>query len=129
MQYEYSSFFLDEYSLNGVTLKKGDKVINMHIPSSGSFSEKTRMDSYQRAYRFFEKDFPEKTVPIVCSSWLLYPGYRDITDSWRIFGKDAGKPPVDLPRDTSLQKAFAEYLEKGGTPGVGYGILFSTCSK
>ena len=154
MQYEYSSFFLDEYSLNGVTLKKGDKVINMHIPSSGSFSEKARMDSYQRAYRFFEKDFPEKTVPIVCSSWLLYPGYRDIlpahsnirnfmddfsyikgynrkefTDSWRIFGKDAGKPPVDLPRDTSLQKAFAEYLEKGGTPGVGYGILFSTCSK
>lgn len=151
MQYEYAEFQLDEYSLNGFTLKKGDKVINMHIPSSGSFSKEKRMDSYQKAYNFFKKDFSGKAVPIVCNSWLLYPGYKEIlpahsnirsfmddfsyiqgytskefTDSWRIFGKDAGKAPADLPRNTSLKRAFAEHLEKGGTSGSGYGVLFLT---
>ncbi|HII79717.1 MAG TPA: DUF5596 domain-containing protein [Methanosarcina sp.] len=72
---------------------------------------------------FYQRNFMDNF------SYIKGYNRKEFTDSWRIFGKDAGKPPVDLPRDTSLQKAFAEYLEKGGTPGVGYGILFSTCSK
>ncbi|WP_281531995.1 acyltransferase domain-containing protein [Anaerocolumna aminovalerica] len=147
MQYEYSIFQLEEYSIGGFTVKKDDKVINMHIPASGSFAEDKRMESYHKAYEFYKKDFAGRPIPVVCSSWLLYPELKDILpahsnirgfmndfsyihaytdefhDAWRIFGKDANKLPKDLPRDTSLQKIFAEYLEKGRKPGKGYGIL------
>lgn len=148
MQYEYSIFKLDKYSIGGFTVKKEDKVINMHIPASGSFSEEKRMESYHKAYEFYKKDFEGRPIPVVCSSWLLDPALKDILpahsnirgfmndftyihayteeefhDAWRIFGKDASKPPKDLPRDTSLQKIFAEYLEKGRKSGKGYGVL------
>ncbi len=147
MQYEYSVFQLEEYSIGGFTVKKDDKVINMHIPAFGSFAEDKRMESYHKAYEFYKKDFEGRPIPVVCSSWLLYPEFKDILpahsnirgfmndfpyihaytdefhDAWRVFGKDAHKLPKDLPRDTSLQKIFAEYLEKGRKPGKGYGVL------
>ena len=43
---------------------------------------------------------------------------------WRIFGKDAGLPAEQLPRDTGLRRAYADWIQKGGNVGGGYGILF-----
>jgi hypothetical protein len=148
MQYEYSEFELDKFELNGITVNKGDKVINMHIPSCGSFSEELRLDSYKKAYQFYQKDFGEKPIPMVCSSWLLYPEHKEFlpehlnirgfmrdfsyiagesedefNDAWRVFGSEFKKAPKDWPRKTTLQKAYAEHLEKGGKAGSGYGIF------
>ena len=148
LQYEFSTFGLEDTLINGNLIKKGDKVLNMHIPSSGSFSTKVRMHSYKKAYEFYEKDFGGKPIPFVCNSWLLYPKYQDILpersnilgfckdfayiherteddfhNAWRIFGKDYKKDPKEWPRDTSLRKLFAEYVECGGTSGNGYGVF------
>ena len=148
MQYECSTFILDDQLINGITVKKGDKVINMHIPSSGSFTEEIRLDSYKRAYAFYEKEFEGKLIPMVCDSWLLYPEHKTFLperlnirgfiddfsfihgeaqevfhDAWRVFGKDFDKEPKNWARDTTLQKVFAEHLENGGKLGSGYGIF------
>lgn len=149
LQYEYSDFKLEEYKLDNNIVKKGDKVINMHIPSSGSFSWEKRLASYKRAYEFYADDFLGKPIPMVCDSWLLYPEHREFLpehlnirsfmddftyiegtteakfeNAWRVFGKDSTKASNELPQETSLQKAFAKHLIAGGKTGSGYGIFF-----
>lgn len=149
LQYEYSDFKLEEYEAGGNIVKKGDRVINMHIPSSGSFSWEKRLDSYKRAFEFYKDDFGGKPIPMVCDSWLLYPEHRDFLpehlnirsfmddftyiegvaedkfeNAWRVFGKDSSKAPNELPQETSLQKAYAKHLLAGGKTGSGYGVFF-----
>lgn len=149
LQYEYSDFKLDEYRVGNNIVKKGDRVVNMHIPSSGSFSKEKRLDSYKRAFEFFKEDFSGKPIPMVCESWLLYPEHKEFLpqhlnirdfiedfmyiegttedkfmDAWRVFGKDSSKVSNELPQKTSLQKAYAKHLMEGGKTGNGYGIFF-----
>lgn len=148
MQYEFSTFMLDNYENNGITVHKGDKILNMHIPSSGSFSKEIRLDSYKKAYSFYKDEFDEKPIPFVCSSWLLYPAYKNVLpkhsnirsfmddfsyiygetsekfhDAWRIFGKNFDSKQEDLPTDTTLQKVFAKHLKSDGKTGTGYGVF------
>ncbi|MGB8456031.1 MAG: acyltransferase domain-containing protein [Anaerocolumna sp.] len=149
LQYEYSDFKLDEYEVDGNIVKKGDRVINMHIPSNGSFSEEKRLESYKRAFEFYIDDFGGKPIPMVCESWLLYPEHREFLpehlnirsfmedftyiegaaedkfeNAWRVFGKDSTKAPNELPQETSLQGAYAKHLMAGGKTGSGYGVFF-----
>jgi hypothetical protein len=149
LQYEYSDFLLEEYEADGNLVKKDDRVINMHIPSSGSFSKEIRLDSYKKAFEFYKDDFGGRPIPMVCDSWLLYPKHREFlpehlnirsfmedftyikgseedkfNNAWRVFGKDSDKAPDELPQNTSLQKAFAKYLMAGGKTGSGYGVFF-----
>ena len=148
MQYEYEVFSLDIVSINGITIKSGDKVIVMHIPSSGSFTKEERLESYHKAKEFYSKEFNNQPIPVVCDSWLLYPAYKNVfpehsnirgfiddfsyiyerteeefLDAWRIFGNTDNKSPKNWQKTTSLQRAFAEYFAKGGKAGIGYGVL------
>lgn len=130
------------YVLNGKEIKKGDLVINMHIPSEGPLTEDSIEDSLRQARDFF----PGYDV-FVMDSWLLDPdlmkclpdgNIRKFTsrfdivrvekkdkfeDGWRVFGKEWEKAPEDLPARTRLQKPIAEYLKNGGKLGEGFGIL------
>lgn len=149
-QYEHAEFNQAGYEKAGVSLRKGDPVYNIHIPSAGPLTWEARMDSYQKAYAFYqERDhLGGKPMAIVCHSWLLYPknrvffpktsnilGFMDdfdiisgedqeeFCDMWRVFGSK-GKEPLDrLPTDTSLQRAFVDWLKAGGKTGFGYGVL------
>jgi len=148
LQYEHARFDMDEYTCAGITLHRGDDVINCHIPSCGPLTEESRMDSYRRAWEFYKKDFPSGIVPIVCSSWLLYPEHFDFLpahsnilsfmrdfniirsgvdekfgNAWRVFGAAAQKPASEWPRDTSVRRAFADRILAGKPVGSGYGIL------
>ena len=148
LQYELTTFALEDYEINGITVRKGDKALNMHIPSCGSFSEEKRLDSYKKAYAFFEKEFKGKSIPMVCSSWLLNPEHKEFLpeylnirgfmndftyikgetgdkfeDGWRVFGKYYEKGPKEWPRETTLQMAYAKHLENGGKAGSGYGVF------
>ena len=149
MQYEFSDFHLNSFSWCGHPVHQGDKVLNMHIPSSGPFSKEVRTDSYHKAYNFYSSRFEDEVIPVVCDSWLLFPQYKamlpsssniknfmddfsyikgneenEFYDAWRIYGAEAGKPVEDLPEDTSLKRQFKKYLKKGGKTGAGYGIFF-----
>jgi hypothetical protein len=111
-------------------------------------TDEVRYDSYRRAKEFFFPDC-DKPCAFVCSSWLLYPGYEnyipdrlnikrfrhDFTvlsynesdsfgNGWRVFGGKADLPASELPRDTTQRRVFADYCEKGGKHGGGYGVFF-----
>jgi len=148
-QYELVYWAKEPYTRAGYTVKKGDKAYNFHIPSSGKpFDKQGRLASYKRAYDFYRCAEQGKPLVLVCDSWLLYKGHEeflpeqsnirdfmrdfDILDSreheefkdaWRVFGKDAKLPPEQLPRNTSLQRAFADRLMAGKKTGSGYGVI------
>lgn len=149
LEYENSTYKWDEpYSKNGITLKKGDKVKNIHIPSSGEpFDSAARLASYRAAYEFFREELNGGPLICTCHSWLLYPAYGEFLnpasnfvsfqkdfdiigqedyefeDAWRLYGADYQKPVPELPERTSMQRAFKKYLLSGGQTGAGMGIL------
>lgn len=138
-KYEYGP---DRYEKYGVDIKKEDPVIGMHIPEDGPFTTEQTLDSLRQAYSYF------KNPVFICESWLLYPPQYDFLkpesniikfmnhydivyvkeltnrqDMWRVFGMRESYDPKELPRDTSLQRGYAEHLEKTGVNGWGYGVL------
>lgn len=150
-QYELSDFGGDEpYVMKcGKVVNPGDLAIGFHIPSSGvPLTDEVRMASYKEAYEHVKDLFPDGKVLFCCGSWLLFPKHREFLppnlnilkfmddfeivrshendrfgDAWRVFGKCADLPFDKLPTDTSLRKAFAEWLKAGNKTGSGYGLI------
>ena len=147
LQFEVTDFGR-EYQKDGVTLSKESKVLNMHIPRSGSpLSKALYEDSFARAKAFFATQFDTERIPFVCHSWLLYPcmtefvpetsNVRKFMEEFEILSWDhsdgeslwclfdtAERNPARLPTDTSLRRTFVQRLQSGGRVGWGYGILF-----
>lgn len=148
LQYETIPFRLESYENYGVSLKKDDTVINIHIPSSGPLTAELCMDSYKQAYEFFKNEQRDGLLVLVCLSWLLYPPHFDflpkksnilrfmndfdIIDSyteeqfvngWRVFGKYHTLPPAELPEENSLKRAYKKHLLSSGKTGWGYGVI------
>lgn len=150
LQFELFPFNKD-YTGHGETLTPASKVINMHIPSSGPLTPELCMDSFKRAHEFYRDHFPSGISVFMVESWLLFPKHREFLpensnilkfmdffeilgsnedkpgkrgDMWRVFGKYAEAPAEELPRDTGLRRAYADWLQKGGTVGGGDGIFF-----
>lgn len=142
LQFELIPYKFDTYSRGGYTVNKGDTVINVHIPEGGAMTSEMRLDSYKRAYKMFGLNV------FVIESYLLYPKQFDflpensnilslmreydiirhgeddtMKDMWRIFGRREKFIPSELPRDTSLQRAYADHLAKTGKNGWGYGVM------
>ncbi len=151
-QFEYSSFGVtDEFTTSaGITIKKGDKTVGFHIPSSGEpLTDEVRLDAYKKAYEFFKDQRREDGLIIFeCGSWLLYEGNREIlpeksntikflndfeivkseakdefNDAWRVFAKYGYKKPKHWPEDTSMRKAFKQHILNGGKTGSGNGVI------
>jgi len=142
LQFDLTSYNWETYEKNGVTVKKGDPVLDCHIPSSGKLTREMCWDSYRRAVEFSGRKV------IICDSWMLYPPQFDFLpkhssilefardydiveqadkpafpNSWRIFGKYHKLPPQEWPVDTSLQRAFRDRILAGLPVGDGRGIL------
>jgi RimJ/RimL family protein N-acetyltransferase len=140
---------LADFWKDGFRIKKGDPIINLHIPSSGPLLEKDCFQSYKAAAQFYKKYFPGKAIWFMCSSWLLYPQNMKMLpensnivtfmkkfdiiacqvdeqkeDLWRVFYKESLKPVDELPRATGLQRAYADWLQAGKSLGVGQGIFY-----
>ena len=140
------------HTVCGVELTPETPVINLHIPSSGPLTQESVEDSLSRAYKFFEKYYPrfihDGKMVIECGSWLLFKDHEkflpeksnirrfmdnfDIVhywyddnfgDCWRIFNVDWNGDASALPRDTALQRAYADWLAAGNRAGEGHGIL------
>ena len=78
-QFEDTTFAGDYYEKDGVVVKKGDAVINVHIPEGAPLSEEAALKSYDMACDFY-KDMYEKQgyIVFVCHSWLLFDNNRKI---------------------------------------------------
>ncbi len=148
LQYELVEFE-DEYTCGEHSLQPDDIVLNMHIPSHGPLLYDDCKASFKKAAEHFKDCFKDRPVAFVCNSWLLYPehskflppnsnilkfmSFFDIIESniseekadlWRVFYKDWKNDPADLPRNTSIQRAYADWLMKGNKIGTGYGVFF-----
>lgn len=133
-------------------LKEGETVLNVHIPSSGPLRHEDCLESYRLADHFFRTNFdlsPGQPTIFHCSSWMLFPALRELLppssgivqfandytvvsttpdpefrDAWRIFNQDYDGDATKLPRQTSLQRACADYLARGNVFGRTLGIFF-----
>ena len=151
LQFEIVAFD-GEYEKNGRSLKKGDKVINVHIPRTLTpLDKKSRDDAYSQAAEFFRDMTDGAPIAFVCSSWLLYPeaekilpahsnirgfmadydmirsktnGEGEYGDMWRLFDMDFTGDFNDYPEDSSLRRAYKKFLLDGNRTGSGYGVFF-----
>lgn len=137
----------------GRVISQGTPLVGFHIPSSGvPLTDEVRLASYKKAYAYysqFKDKFPDGIVYFCVGSWLLYPKHREFlpkhlnilrfmddfelvswaeneegfNNDWRVFDKYADLEPEKWPRDTSLRKAYAEWICSGHKGGDGYGIF------
>lgn len=150
-QYDFTDTDREIVTPSGVRIKKGTKVLFLHIPSSGvPLTDDVRMDSYKKAYDFFKDTSYVKNgkIVFVCHSWLLYKKHYEFLpqnsnilkfmndfyiydqyisdikeDLWRIFGKLDKLPYNELPEDTSLKRAYKNWLIKKNETGGGVGVI------
>ena len=152
MQFELFDFPLDYYEKDGKVLRKGDKVINVHIAKTGeSIAPDLLEDAYRQAVEFYKDEFSGKSIPFFCESWLAYPKLDDFlkegsnikafkdrfdiihvhlydkgdySEMWRLYDMDYTGDLDDFPGDSSLRRAYKQYLKDGGQVGEGYGVFF-----
>ena len=150
-QYEHTDTDREIVTPNGIRIKKGTKVLFLHIPSGGApLTDEVRLDSYKQAYEFYKDSSFVKNgrIVFVCHSWLLYKEHykflpensnilrfmndfyiydqyiSDIKeDLWRIYGKYENSPLSELPEDTSLKRAYKQWLLDGNSVGGGVGVI------
>lgn len=149
-QFEKREFWdVRGYEKNGKRIERGDLVINIHIPSDGRpLTKEIIDDTLSKAYDFYKEFFDDGIVPFTLRSWLLYEKHREFlpqnsnilrlmdyfdilnsmddklfADWWRIFNKPYNNNIDEMPTDTSLQRAFVDWVKKGNVPGRGDGIL------
>ncbi len=144
------------YTMDGITYPQETPMLKVHIPSRGKLTATDCLDAFARAAEFFAHYFPQYKTNggflLSCHSWLLDPRLADILPPtsgilqfaslftvmdtsvsavndcmWRIFYRDKDKDPADLPRDTSLQRAYADFLAAGNLPGSAMGLRFLPC--
>lgn len=122
-------------------LEPGTPVVEIHIPAGSSLPMADCADSVGRAADLLPRWFPDHHfVAFVCEAWLLDPRFTDILGVEsnivrfarhfhrypaegemsealaRVFGERARtRGTADAPRSSRLQKAFARYVEEGGT--------------
>ena len=139
----------DCISADGKYCFHGQTAVNMHIPSGCPLDMEQVHASMAEAAQFFAHHFPDGKVLFHCNSWLLFPGhyemlppssrirqfmeeftiirvniYQSKPDLWRIFKTFDTEDPAKLPQETSLQRAYARWLQDGKPVGAGLGIRY-----
>jgi hypothetical protein len=151
LQYQHDRYNIsnEPYTKGGVKLIKGETpALSIHIPSDGRLDMEDVIKSFRLAYEFFPEYRQNGKLIMQCSSWLLYPAMHDFmtpgsnlsrfqecfdilrssTDPkfdncWRLFNVFYTGDSSLLPRDTTLRRQYAEYLDKGGIAGSGSGVI------
>ncbi len=147
LQFEVIRFGFD-YQRDGKVLTPDSKVVNVHIPRTGTPVDRESCDAaYARAKAFFTAEIGEPFA-FYCSSWLLYPQNKEILSPtsntyrfmadydvfkwgidkhgdnlWRLFDTDE-RNWARLPANTSMRRAYVEHLKAGGRLGWGKGVFF-----
>jgi GNAT-like C-terminal domain/N-acyltransferase N-terminal domain len=129
--------------------EEGEWVLALHIPESGPLRPDLVDESLAFASRFFAEHFPDKPVAVAtCHSWMLdpylverMPEDTNVGSFIRRFtplgqAKDAPAEALyfvfrtrdlgrvaELPRDTSLQRAVLERVDRGETWQLAWGYL------
>ncbi|OGV66617.1 MAG: hypothetical protein A3K19_03950 [Lentisphaerae bacterium RIFOXYB12_FULL_65_16] len=130
----------------GEALLKGDPVLEMHIPEGGGMTLERCGESMRQALEFWPRYLPDKPFKgFACQSWIMNPEFATFyspTANFVLYQKEVylyphpwgnyggvsfifDAPTIDpktAPRDTSIRRAMAEHLERGGV--LRYGAMF-----
>lgn len=134
-----------DYDAKGVTIRKGDPIIALHIPPKTRIDRQSITKALKESYDFYNLG---GRVAYQCDSWLLYPYFEDVfvkdgnvaefrtffdvissrdtdtfEDCWRLFKVGEIEDLNTLPADTRLQKNMLKHLLNGGKTGYGFGVL------
>lgn len=148
LQYEVGVHTGADIRVGDFVLREGDKKLQCHIPSMGKLTKEDCVESLKRAWVEFPEYRKDGVLPVLCHSWLFYPAYETVFgentgvgmfrrlwhyyavgehekffDCWRVFSMDMPADLGTLPRNTGMQRRFADYMEKGGSFGDACGIL------
>ncbi|MBQ7399324.1 MAG: hypothetical protein IJW06_02525 [Clostridia bacterium] len=121
---------------------EGKRAIFLHLSDGADLSKESRLVSYRLARKYFGN------YPIIGDSWLLYTENKkmlsedskildfmndfdvvstyettDYSELFHIFGRISDYSYENLPKNTSLQKAYAERVKNGLPIGSGVGVL------
>lgn len=131
----------------GHTLRLGEPVINIHIPSFGKLLYADVLDAYTRAAAFFAPSFPDGAVWFHCETWILYPPVNALLpegnmrrfsadfrlaeayidpkqdDRFRVFERPPEEPVSSYPETNQLQRRLKQWLLAENTMGVGVGCF------
>lgn len=137
-------------TVGGKEYKKGAKVLNVHIPRTGTpLLHDEVVQSYREAVEFFNDYYEGEPRLIVCNSWLLSPWHDEImrpesnilqfahdytilhsapnsnvASLWAVFEHVVTEDNFDeLPTDTSLRRAYVDLLKRGGRQEWTYGVF------
>lgn len=140
-----------EYHKNGLDIEQTTPVLGVHIPRTGEkLDYESVKKSYEDATNFVKKHFKEQfsgKVVFVLRTWMLFDrlkgvlspqsnlmrfcgdydvfvhyDYPDYAEAWRIFDKPYEGDLSVLPKNTTLQKFFANIIKKGEKIGGGAGV-------
>lgn len=98
-----------EHDCPEFSLKKGDPVIEVHIPADGALTQEECEKSFAMAREFFQKYYPEYEYKyFTCHSWLLDPTLsRVLPDSSNIIRfRDMFKNAANDDSDAILRYVF-----------------------
>lgn len=149
LQFEIINYFKDAYTVAGVELPAGSKVINIHIPRTGTKLDHDEvLESYRMAAEMFGPQLGDAPVAFACTSWMLFPWhetvmsptsnmmafyhdfkivdeaqYKDYAGVWRLFDRPFDENLDALPTDTSLRRAYIDLMKRGEPTGWGRGIF------
>ncbi len=138
-----------DYTLNGKTIPAGNKVINVHIPRTGTkLNHDEVLASYKQASEMFAPEFEGSQMVFHCKSWMLDPwnltvlsptsnmalflkdfeiveccNYENYDGVWRLFDCLYIGDVSALPQDTSLRRAYANRIERGEPVAWGRGMF------
>ena len=149
LQFETVSFKKD-FSVGPYAVSAGQIVLNVHIPACGALEREACLASYALAESFFAGQYlKDRPLVFQCDSWLLFPEHRVMLPEtsnirrfaedyaivearysapgvrpWPLFYQKKSAPATELPRNTMLERLYAERYEKGLPSGGALGVIF-----
>ena len=130
-------------------LEQGEYYVDVHIPPGAPLTPESCHASYASAAEFFRNRYGLTKIIFGCHSWLLSPDLEELLpeksnilafahdytilettvdpqnrDLAKIFHVPAMPEDIDtLPGDTSLHRAFKEWLKAGKSINNAFGVM------
>lgn len=147
LEFELEKCFSD-YRNGEHSIRKGEPIINVHIPEAGPLEPESVREAFRKAAEFYGDCFFTDVIPFECLSWILYPPIMELypeknlkkfascfdvvkteenqehDDRWRIFEVPVDMELKDYPERTTLQQSVKKWLLDENTMGIGEGIFF-----
>lgn len=147
----YGECMTEPITLTGYTevLRKGDAVLNVHIPARDPLSEENCAAAYADALKIIGKCYPEAlSNAFICNSWMMEKRLKDImgreTNITRFMDRFTGFPlrsdgravytflyrmpdaegPEVLPEDSSMRRIVKDWLIAGNYIYEKGGVFF-----